>query len=152
MLAANQDAHSFPAVCFGDLYHARWRIEGAFERLKHRYYLEAASGLSQQALIIDVAAKVLADNLASVICAAAQAERASGGPPAAAPRRCNRNYAAHAMLRMLPAVLLFVGDVLAVIHDTFDLLLRTTKLVTRDRSSPRPKHHGKPHARFAYKG
>jgi len=33
--------------------------------------LEAVSGLSQQALIIDVAAKVLADNLTSLTCAAA---------------------------------------------------------------------------------
>ena len=54
-----------------NLYHQRWRIEEAFKRLKHRLHLEVVSGLSQQALIIDVAAKVLADNIASLMCAAA---------------------------------------------------------------------------------
>ena len=39
---------------FADLYHQRWRIEEAFKRLKHRLKLEAVSGLSQQALLIDV--------------------------------------------------------------------------------------------------
>ena len=152
VLATNLDAADFPCECFGDLYHARWKIEEAFKRLKHRYHLEAISGLSQQALIIDVAAKVLADNLASLICLAAQAKRQGPAMPAAAPRRCNRAYAAHAMLRMLPPVLLFVGDVIATIDNTIDLLARTAKRVISGRTSPRPDHHVKPHARFVYKG
>ena len=56
-LATNLDAEHFPAALFGDIYHQRWRIEEAFKRLKERLKLEAVSGLSQQALIIDVAAK-----------------------------------------------------------------------------------------------
>ena len=32
-------------------------------RLKHRSHLECVSGLTQQALLVDVYAKVLADNL-----------------------------------------------------------------------------------------
>ena len=48
-----------------DLYHGRWRIEEAFKRLKHRLGLESVSGLSQHALLVDVATKVLADNLAA---------------------------------------------------------------------------------------
>src|SRR4051812_21797998 len=58
------------AESFGDPYHQRWRIEEAFKQLKHRLHLEAVSGLSQQASIIDVAAKVLADNIsrADVCC------------------------------------------------------------------------------------
>ena len=42
-----------------------------FKRLKHRLHLEAISGLSQEALIIDVAAKILADDITSSMCAAA---------------------------------------------------------------------------------
>ena len=152
VLATNLDTADFPCECFGDLYHARWKIEEAFKRLKHRYHLEAVSGLSQQALIIDVAAKVLADNLASLICLAAQAQRQDAATPATVPRRCNRAYAAHAMLRMLPAVLLFVGDVITSIDNTIDLLASTVKRVIPGRTSPRPDHHVKPHARFAYKG
>ncbi len=50
-----------------DLYHGRWRIEETFKRLKHRLGLECVSGLSQHALLVDVAAKVLADNLAALL-------------------------------------------------------------------------------------
>ena len=109
-------------------------------------------GGNKQALIIDVAAKVLADNLASLLCSCAlgddplqQAEQ----PPK---RHCNRGYAAAAMLRMLPSVLIFVGDVLAAIGNTLDLLRRTTCRIIEGRSSPRPKSHVKPHAQYAYKG
>ena len=114
---------------------------------------ESVSGLSQQALIIDVAAKVLADNLASLMCTAAQAQ--CPGDADAVPtarRKCNRSYAAHAMLRMLPSVLMFVGDVLAAIDGTLDLLRRATVRIVLGRSSPRPNHHVKPHPRCAYKG
>lgn len=68
VLATNLDIHEVPAEAFGELYHQRWRIEEAFKRLKHRLALEAVSGLSQQALLVDVAAKILADNLTSLMC------------------------------------------------------------------------------------
>ena len=62
--AADQSQRSTGAgAAFGELYHQRWRIEEAFKRLKHRLHLEAVSGLSQHALLVDVAAKVLADNM-----------------------------------------------------------------------------------------
>lgn len=57
------DVVRFPACSFADLYHQRWRIEEAFKRLKHRLNLEHVSGLSQLAVVQDVAAKVLCDNL-----------------------------------------------------------------------------------------
>jgi IS4 transposase len=47
----------------GDLHHQRWRIEEAFKRLKHRPHLQAIPGLSQQVLMLDGAAKVLADEI-----------------------------------------------------------------------------------------
>jgi Transposase DDE domain len=153
VLATNLDAIAFPAEVFGNLYHARWKIEEAFKRLKHRCHLEAVSGFSQQALLVDVAAKVLADNLASLVCAAAQALREATHPPAAGKaRRCNRSFAALALHRLLPGVLMFVGDVLASITGAIALLARTTQPTYPGRSSPRPKHHVKPHPRFAYKG
>jgi hypothetical protein len=152
VLATNLPAADFPVECFGDLYHARWKIEEAFKRLKHRYHLEAVSGLSQQALIVDVAAKVLADNLASLVCAAAQAVRQADKPVAGTPRRCNRNFAARTLLHMLPPVLMLVGNVITTIDNAIALLARTTKRVPSGRSTPRPANHIKPHARFAYKG
>jgi hypothetical protein len=115
-------------------------------------HLEAVSGLSQQALIIDVAAKVLADNLASLLCMCALADGPAHQLGPHPQRQCNRGYAAAAMLRMLPSVLMFVGDVLTTICQTLDLMRRTTCRIIAGRSSPRSKNHLKPHARYAYKG
>ncbi len=92
LLATNIDAEKCPAAMFGDLYHQRWRIEQAFKLIKHRLYLEAVSGLSQQALIIDVAAKILADNITSLMCAAAADHaglRIAPTPPASCNRSCH---------------------------------------------------------------
>ena len=53
----------FPASAFGELHHKRWRIEEAFKRLEHRFNLEHVSGLSRQAVVQDVAAKIMCDNV-----------------------------------------------------------------------------------------
>jgi hypothetical protein len=148
VLATNLDAKAVPAQAFGELYHQRWRIEEAFKRLKHRQHLEAVSGLTQQALLIDVAAKVLADNLATLLCAAAAEQR---DLPARS-RRCNRSYAAQLLPRLLPRILLFVGDVLSTINDAIAMLGSVTQRFVPGRSRPRPANHVKPHPRYAYKG
>lgn len=148
VLATNLGAQEAAAAAFGDLYHLRWRIEEAFKRLKHRMHLEAVSGLSQQALIIDVAAKVLADNIATLLCAAALAEHA----PDDVTRRCNRSYAARFVQRVLPGILLMVGDVLQTIVAALEQLAANTQRCRPGRSRARPPNHVKPHARYAYKG
>jgi len=148
VLATNLDALAAPAEAFGQLYHQRWRIEEAFKRLKLRQHLESVSGLTQQAVLIDVAAKVLADNLATLLCAAAAEQH---DLPAQS-RRCNRSYAAQLLPRLLPRILLFVGDVLATIDDAITLLGTVTQRFTPGRSRPRPPNHVKPHPRYAYKG
>lgn len=147
VLATNLSAVQAPPGVFAQLYHQRWRIEEAFKRLKHRLHLEAISGLSQQALIIDVASKILADNIASLMCQAAQHDH--GLPPRQ--RLCIRSYAAVLVQRMLPCVLLFVGDVLQSIRDAIDQLAANTLRFLPQRTRPRP-HHLKPHPRCAYKG
>ena len=148
VLATNLDAGQCPASLFGDLYHQRWRIEEAFKRLKHRLHLECVSGLSQQALIIDVAAKVMADNITALMCAAA----AEDANLQARSRRCNRSYAAGLMQRVLPGLVLFVGDVRAAIAEAIDRLGATSQRFVAERSQPRPARHVKPHPSCAYKG
>lgn len=54
---------AYPADCFAGLYHKRWDIEEAFKRLKHRLNLEQVTGLNQQAVAQEVAAKIVYDNL-----------------------------------------------------------------------------------------
>ena len=148
VLATNLDEQAAPADSFAGLYHQRWRIEEAFKRLKHRMKLECVSGLSQHALLIDVAAKVLADNLSSLMCIAAaqQAELPVKS------RRCNRAYAAALLQRELPRLVLLIGDFLATLTNVLTLLSATTQRFIPGRSRPRPAHHVKPHPSAVYKG
>ena len=148
VLATNLDSTLHPCAVFADLYHQRWRIEEAFKRIKHRLHLESVSGLSQQALIIDVAAKILADNIASLICTAAAVQ--ANLPERS--RKCNRSYAAALMQRLLPRLLLFIDDACAAITHAIALLGATSQRFVPRRSRPRPPHHVKPHPSCAYKG
>ena len=95
------DVARFPACSFGELYHQRWRIEEAFKRLKHRLNLEHVSGLSQQAVVQDVAAKVLCDNLQALT--ALSAHDSADLPESV---RINRAYVHTALKPLLPALLL----------------------------------------------
>ena len=147
VLATNLDEKAFPPELFAELYHRRWRIEEAFKRLKHRLKLEAVSGLSQHALLIDVAAKVLADNITSLLCSAASHQ-------ADLPKRsrtCNRSYAVTYMRSLLPRLVLFIGDVRRAISDAIAILGANTQRFVPGRSQPRPAHHVKPHPSCAYK-
>jgi hypothetical protein len=148
VLATNLDEQAAPAHSFAELYHQRWRIEEAFKRLKQRMKLECVSGLSQHALLIDVAAKVLADNLASLLCIAA----AQQADLPAKSRRCNRAYAAALLQRELPRLILIIGDFLATLTNVLRLMGSTAQRFIPGRSRPRPAHHVKPHPSAAYKG
>lgn len=91
-----------------DLYHGRWRIEEAFKRIKHRLGLESVSGLSQHALLVDVAAKVLADNLAALLNRAVPLPQAA---PDGTRRQVNRAAAAKLLSRSIGAMLLVAGAI-----------------------------------------
>jgi len=118
VLATNLDSQTYLCHVFAALYHQRWRIEEAFKRLKLRTKLEAVSGLSQQALIVDVAAKVLADNINSPMCLAA----ADQSSLATRSRKCNSSYAVVFMQRVLPCLVLFIGDVCGSVADAIGML------------------------------
>lgn len=148
VMVTNLDEQAAPAHAFADLYHQRWRIEEAFKRLKLRMKLESVSGLSQHALLIDVAAKVLADNIASLMCLAAEQE----ADLSTTERRCNRTYAADAIRRVLPRLLVLLADLNDSITELIRVLAATTQRFIAGRSRPRAAHHVKPHPSMAYKG
>jgi hypothetical protein len=148
VLATNLSTDQCKAALFGDLYHQRWRIEVAFKRLKHRMKLESVSGLSQQALLIDVAAKVLADNIGSLMCIAAAKE----ADLASRSRKCNRSYAATLMQRLLPRLVLSIGDLWATIRQAIERLGSNTQRFVPGRSQARPANSVKPHPSACYKG
>ncbi len=147
VLATNLPAQEFPASVFGDLYHTRWRIEECFKRLKHVQKLESASGLSQQAVTIDVQAKVLADNLNTLVCLGAvqEVDQQDVG------KQCNRAYAGNCLQRLMPRLMLGLGCVVALLGKAFDLLNATSFKCRSGRKALRPKNHAKPHPNLAYK-
>lgn len=131
-----------------DLYHGRWRIEEAFKRLKHRLGLESVSGLSQHALLVDVAAKVLADNLAALL------NRAVPMAPDTAQgvsRQVNRAAASKLFSRSIGRVLLMAGGVAQGVHDWVLTLSRCWTRHIPGRSRPRNPAHTKPHPSQSYK-
>jgi len=139
------DTERFPAALFGDLYHQRWRIEEAFKRLKHRLNLEHVTGLSQQAVMQDLAAKVLCDNLQALACCAAQQHHAL--PPE---RRINRAYV-HSILKPLLPSLLLTFAVVHIVADALALIARRTFQHRPGQSRSRQTNAYKPHKYMTYK-
>ena len=98
-------------------------------------------------MLIDVHAKVLADNLASLVCMGAceAAELQSTN------RICNRAYASRCLQRLLPRIVLGLGCIAALLDKAFSLLGANSNRVVPGRSNPRPTNHVKPHPHLAYK-
>jgi hypothetical protein len=149
------------AAELGDLYHGRWRIEEAFKRLKHRLGLESVSGLSQHALLVDVATKVLADNLASLLnrsvdlgsagCGAAGEHGGCTRRNGEVTRRVNRATAAKALSRCVRVLLLHTQDLASLIRDWAAMMGRSLVRHVQGRQQPRRNTRHKPHPSQAYK-
>jgi ribosomal protein S2 len=100
---------------------------------------------------VDVAAKVLADNLAALVCMAVQTNHQLQSEA----RVCNRTYAAVVMQRWLPGVLVLMQGLQSLqerIAHAIGLLGKNLVRRVAGRSQPRPVRHVKPHPHMAYKG
>lgn len=142
------DAQRFPAETFGALYHRRWRVEEAFKRVKHRLHLEAVSGLTYLALQQDFAAKVLADNLHTLL---ASAHQGATDTPEPVNSRPNRTAAFGALAPILVGCLLNIRKCLKKLKSALDLIISTRCRIQTGRSYRRPPRV-KPHAYSGYKG
>jgi hypothetical protein len=142
------DDKLFPADCFGELYHKRWNIEEAFKRLKHRLNLEHVTGLSQQAVVQDVAAKVVCDNLQALVSITAHAD--ADLPES---KRINHAYA-HTALKPLMPILLLGGKIGRkigkMLRGLLDLIAGRTYRHRENLSKPR-KFGPKPHKKMSQK-
>ena len=139
------DSRRYPATSFGALYHQRWRVEEAFKRLKHRLRLEAVTGLDYLALQQDFGAKILADNLCTLLSdldAPHDDGRAS---------RPNRVYALGALKPILGACLLRIRCCLDSLAGVLEVIHQTRCRIQPSRSYPRPPRKAKPHFHLAYK-
>ncbi len=150
VLVTSLDEKTATAAELGGLYHGRWRIEEAFKRLKHRLGLESVSGLSQHALLVDVATKVLADNMASLLNRSVDLG-ASSDDEAVVSRKVNRSTAAKALSRCIRALLLHTQDLVLLIRDWAAMMGRSLIRHVKGRSQPRRNTRYKPHPSQAYK-
>ena len=110
----------------------------AFKRIKHRLSLEHVSGLSQHAVLQDLAAKVLCDNLQALVTLSAHARHDL--PPE---RRINRAYVHSVIKPLLPSLLLGVAAATSLAH-ALALIARHTFRHRPGLSKPR-KPRPKPH-------
>jgi len=139
------DSQRYPAESFGALYHRRWRVEEAFKRLKHRVGLETVSGFNYLALQQDFGARVLADNLHTLL-----ADLASPGEPASFSRP-NRVYALGALRPILAGCLLGMRRLLKQLDNLLELISLTRCRIQPGRTYKRPPRKAKPHPHLAYK-
>jgi hypothetical protein len=142
------DQQIYPASVFGELYHQRWGIEEAFKRLKHRLNLEHVTGLSQQSVVQDVAAKIVCDNLQALTAMTAHAE--ADLPDS---ERINHAYAHTALKPLLPILLLgrkINRKVGRLLRDLLALIARQTYTHRKNLSKPR-KPGRKPHKSMTQK-
>ena len=132
-----------------DLCHGRWRVEEAFKRLKHRLALKSVSTLSQHALLVDVANKVLVDNLTALL------NRSVALPEQADARgvthKFNRALAARTLSRCIGHLLLVVKAAVQIVHDCAQTLGRSLIRHVAGQTRIRKQSKYKPHPSQAYK-
>ena len=139
------DGQRYPAASFGGLYHQRWRVEEAFKRLKHRLRLEAVTGLDYLALQQDFGAKILADNLCTLL---SDLDLPHDDDCVSRP---NRVYAMGALKPILGACLLRIRPCLDDLTRVLAVIHQTRCRLQPPRSYPRPPRKAKPHFHLAYK-
>lgn len=93
---------------------------------------------------LDVAAKVLVDKLASLMC----------GPPSLSAkidkttRQCQQAYSAGLLPKLLRVLLMDVGDVITSIAQAIQTFAVRTLRLLPGCSTPQPKHRTQPHDRY----
>lgn len=144
------DSSHYPAADFAGLYHARWRIEEAFKRIKHRLKLEHLSGLSWLAAQQDFGAKLVCDNLNALAIYAAQRPDETDSSTPAVHYKPNRTYGFALLKRWLPRWLMNQLPDIDTLLAIFNELLTHVIRFVPGKSKPRPKRP-KPHLHHAYK-
>lgn len=76
VLATNLPRELFPAECFGEIYHLRWRIETAYQTLKDRLQLENFTGTKPILLEQDIYSTIYVSNIAEDIARDIEQEQA----------------------------------------------------------------------------
>jgi hypothetical protein len=129
---------------------ARWRIEEAFKRIKHRLALEQLSGVSWLAAQQDFGAKVLCDNLNALAIHAAAPELIISKAGAGRTYKINRTHSFGLLKSRWQRWLVQALPTLEEIASLLAELLRNLVAFIPGASKPRNSRHN-PHRHFAYK-
>ncbi len=76
VLATNLPRNLFPAECFGELYHLRWRIETAYQVLKDRLQMENFTGTKPVLIEQDIYSTIYVSNIVEDISRDIEQEQA----------------------------------------------------------------------------
>ena len=76
ILATNLPRAQFPADCFRELYHLRWRIETAYQTLKDRLQMENFTGTKPVLIEQDIYSTIYVSNIAEDIAREVEQEQA----------------------------------------------------------------------------
>ncbi len=106
------------------------------------------TGLTQHAVVIDVYAKVLTDNLNALVCMGVGEDAVL----ILGEQHCNRAYAGACWQRLLPRLVMGLGCLVVLLQKAFGLLGANSHKRRPGRKSARPNRHVKPHPNMAYKG
>ena len=141
VMTSLMDDQAYPAAAFGDIYHARWRIEEAFKRLKHRLNLEHTSGLSWLSACQDFGAKVVCDNLNALAAWLAHDDRLA---PTGDSYKVNRTLAFNTLKVQLGRWLLKAMPTTRKVASALNEIVKNLQQFRPGREQPRPSRH-KPH-------
>lgn len=141
------DDQAYPTAAFGDIYHARWRIEEAFKRLKHRLNLEHTSGLSWLAACQDFGAKMVCDNLNAIAVWLANDDHLNLSENG---YKVNRTLAFNTLKVQLGRWLLKALPTIRNVAAALNQIVKNLQLFRPGRQQPRPQRT-KPHKYHAIK-
>ena len=130
------DSQTDPISIFKELYHLRWPVEEQYKVIKSRIEVENFSGISTLAVYQDFHAKVFTANLTAILTRPAQAVVTQTNAEKKYRYQINLTNALSKMKDTV--VLLFQrSNILSLLRDLWQLLIKTTEPIRPDRSYPR---------------
>lgn len=132
------DDKTYPISVFKELYHQRWPVEEQYKVIKCRIEVENFSGTSVLAVYQDFHAKAFTANLTAILAQPAQEVVSQDDAEKKYLYQVNRTNAISKMKDTV--VLLFQrNNILSLLHDLWQLMIKTIEPIRPGRSYPRTK-------------
>ena len=132
------DSYAYPVSVFKELYHLRWPVEEDYKVMKCRIEIENFSGTSVLAVYQDFHAKVFTTNLTAILARPAQEAVTQAS---AEKKHLYQVNMTNALSKMKDTVVLLFHrlSILPLLHNLWQLMIKTIEPIRPDRSYPRIK-------------